>query len=131
MSTAKTPAMSSEKLNCKMRLPRPFCAPTNSPTMAPSTLKTTAMSRPANTKGSALGKVTSRNVCQRLALSERMRSSLAGSIVLSPTITLTSTGKKATVAATMILEEMPKPNQTMMSGAIAIFGSVWSATRYG
>jgi hypothetical protein len=25
MSTAKT-AMSSEKLNCKMRLPRPFCA---------------------------------------------------------------------------------------------------------
>ncbi len=32
--------------------------PTNSPTMAPSTLKTIAMSSPANTNGSALGNVT-------------------------------------------------------------------------
>src|SRR6266568_1615600 len=38
--------------------------------MAPSTLNTMAMSSPANTKGSALGNVTSRNVCQRLARDE-------------------------------------------------------------
>ena len=35
----------------------------------------------------------------------------------------------ATVAAITILDERPKPNHTTTSGATAIFGSVWSATR--
>ena len=127
-STANMPAMSSAVLNCKIRLPRPRWEPTNSPTMAPSTLNTTAMSSPANTNGSALGKVTNRNVCQRLALNERMRSSLGASTVFSPTITLTSTGKNATRAAMTTLDDTPKPSHTTSSGATAIFGSVWNAT---
>src|SRR5260370_33304007 len=99
--------------------------------MAASTLNTIAMSNPAKTNGSAYGKVTNRKVCQRVALKDRIRSSLGASTVLRPTMTLTSTGKNATNAAMTIFDERPKPSQTTSSGATAIFGSVWSATTYG
>src|SRR5436309_985920 len=130
-STANIPAMSSEVWNWRIRLPSPRWEPTNSPTMAPSTLKTMAMSSPANTNGSALGNVTYRNVCQRLAASERMGSRVDASTVLRPTMTLTRMGKNATSAATTTLEVTPYPSHTLSSGAIAILGKVCSATRYG
>ena len=129
ISTANTPAMSSVMLNWRIRLPSPRWAPTNSPTMAPSTLKTMATSSPANTKGRALGNCTSRNVCQRVARSERISSSLPASIVLRPTTTFTSTGKNATVAAMTTFDDVSKPNHTTISGAMAILGIVCSATR--
>ena len=46
-------------------------------------------------------------------------------------ITLYETLAGFAIAAMTTFELIPKPNHTMMSGATAIFGSVWSATRYG
>ena len=40
-------------------------------------------------------------------------------------------GKKAIIAQINTLEVRPKPNQMINKGAIAIFGSVCRATRYG
>ena len=87
------------------------------------------MFNPAKITGSALGNITIRNVCHRVARSDRISSIRSGSVDLRPLITLTSTGKKATVAAITTLDVMPKPNQMMNNGAIATFGVVWIAIR--
>ena len=114
-----------------MSMPSPRWAPTNSATMAPMSAKIMATSRPAITKGSALGRRSIQKICWSLAASERMRLTRSSSADLRPTIVLTSSGKKATRAALMTLEVSPSPNHTTISGARATLGSDWNMMMYG
>ncbi len=57
-----------------------------------------------------------------------MRLTRSSSADFSPTIVLTSSGKKATSAALMTLDVRPRPNHTTMSGASATLGSDWTIT---
>ena len=64
-----------------------------------------------------------RNSCQRDATSERISSIFSASIVEKPTMALINTGKKEMIAAIVILDSMPIPTHTTMSGASATLGS--------
>ena len=55
----------------------------------------------------------------------------AGSTERSPSRVLTVTGKKQTRAMIASFGPIPKPNQTIRIGAIAITGMVWEATSSG
>src|SRR5262245_30783676 len=63
--------------------------------------------------------------------SERTRLYVSRSTEFNPAVVLIAIGKNAISAAMSTLGFMPKPNQTMKSGAIAITGSVCDATMIG
>jgi len=115
-STANIPEMSMLKLSCGSKLPRPRSAPMNSPTIAPVMLRTMATFSPAKMKGSEFGKITMRNVCQREATSERIRSIFSASTIENHTMELISTGKNEMIAAIRIFDSIPIPTQTTIRG---------------
>ncbi len=86
---------------------------------------------PAKIDGSACGMLICRNVCSLDAFIERARSSMSGSTDLKPATVDTTTGKKPSMNAAMILGMMPNPNQTTNSGAMAIFGTLCENTSNG
>src|SRR5438105_1603957 len=128
---ANSPATSMLKFLLWMSMPRPASAPTNSATMAPTSEKTIATSRPAMMNGSADGRRSMRKICSSLAASERMRSTRSSSADRSPAMVFTSSGKKEINAALTTLEVRPSPNQTTTSGASATLGIDWNMTMYG
>ena len=78
-----------------------------------------------------MGSRSIQNTCQRLAASERIRSTFSSSAERRPTMVLTISGKNATSAALTTLEVSPRPNQTMISGASATLGIAWNITMNG
>src|SRR5690349_1956670 len=99
----------------------PEFEPTNSPTTAPTTASVTETFRPEKIAGSAWGRLTARNTCNRLPCIARARSTMSGSTDLKPCTAETTTGKKPSRNAEITLGTMPKPNQTTNSGAIAMY----------
>ena len=66
-----------------------------------------------------------------LARYERLRSSSSGGVAASPVAVSTTTGKKATRNATMILGISPWPTTSSSTGAMAILGTDWVRTISG
>ena len=111
-----------------IRKPRPRSEPTNSPTTAPITDSVAPMRTPPSSTGSAAGSSSKRNVCQRVACSERIRSCRSSGTARTPTMVLIRMGKKTIRAQISTLEDRPGPNQITSSGAMATVGTDWLAT---
>jgi len=133
--SVNTPTNTKEVSYCPrptlIRKPSPRLAPTSSPTTAPITERVAPMRSPPSKTGSAAGNSSSRNVCQRLARRERIKSRKFSGTLRSPTTVLTSTGKKTIREQMSTLEKTPGPNQMTSKGAIATVGTAWLATRKG
>src|SRR2546423_670352 len=114
-----------------MRWPIPSVAPVNSPITAPTTAIELAILREANRYGAELGMRILVSICQREAERDFIRSMASESTALKPLTALTRTGKKATRADITIFDNMPLPNQSTSTGAMAIRGVDLSATAYG
>jgi hypothetical protein len=65
---------------------------------------------------------------QRVALSDRISAARSGSTERTPTMVLTSIGKKMVSAQTRILLSRPVPNQITSNGARATIGTDCEAT---
>src|SRR4029434_6006590 len=130
-STENCPETSILKFMLWISMPSPARAPTNSATIAPINAKIIATSSPAITNDRAFGSLSIQKTWLSLAASERMRFIRSSSVDLSPTIVLTSNGKKATRAVLITWDLSPSPNQTTIKGASATLGSDWNITIYG
>jgi hypothetical protein len=104
---ANMPGMSRSKLRWSMRKPRPALEPTNSPTMAPITLSSADKLMPTKMKGSAFGRFSFQNSCQRLAVNATNRSFCSDGVAAMPAIVLASTGKKDISAVSTTLDVRP------------------------
>ena len=129
--TENCPATSMVKVMLMMSTPSPFCAPTNSATIAPINASTIAISNPAMMNGIAVGTRSMDRICSSEASRERMSATRSSSAERRPAIVFTMSGKKAVTAACATFEVSPSPNQTMMSGARATFGIDWNITMKG
>ena len=90
-----------------------------------------AMRAPLIAAGSAAGSSAKRNACQREASSVRSSLSFSGSLAVSPSTVVTSTGKKQINTITASLGRMPNPHQNTSSGAITAIGTAWEPIASG
>ncbi len=67
----------------------------------------------------------------RPAPRERISLRCSGSVVPRPSRALTTIGKKQSRATIAIFGPIPKPNQTISTGAMTRIGIVWEATTSG
>src|SRR5436189_4123255 len=81
--------------------------------------------------GSALGSCTLSRISQRVALMERMNSMMRRSVAFNPRVVLVTMGKNEMMAQIMILGAMPKPNQMVSSGTMAMMGMAFETMTYG
>ena len=89
------------------------------------------MRRPAKKNGSEVGKRTERKMRARLAPIERSSASASGSLAAKPSAKAIVIGKNVTSATSSTLGVRPKPNQRIISGAMATIGSVCVVTSTG
>ena len=81
--------------------------------------------------GSADGSRTYRKTWRRVAPMLRISAPASRSVAANPSIRPIATGKNVTRAMTSTFGSRPKPNQMIISGAIAMIGRVWEATNNG
>src|SRR6202034_235466 len=109
----------------------PLVAPTNSPTMAPTTANDDEIFSAENKYGRQYGTRSLRNSCARVAPIVSNSSRYSMSAALRPLTVFTSTGKKQIRIAATIFAHQPVPSQITNSGAIATIGVVFTAIAIG
>ena len=118
----KDPPISIMKFMLCISIPKPRSAPRNSATTVPISDSVMAISRPAKMKGSAVGRRSIMKIWRCDAPNERIRSMESLFAEFRPVIVLIISGKNEISAAVTILEVMPRPNQSTISGTKATFG---------
>src|SRR6185437_10028255 len=119
------------EVEIRIKYPRPWSEPTNSPITPPMTAKVIAILKPTKICGIAVGNLILMKVWYCVAESERMRSNNGGGTADRPEAVATTIGKKQTRKTTRTFGRTPKPIQSTSNGAIATFGMDCSASRIG
>ena len=127
-STANIRGVSIIPCEAMINAPSPLLPPMNSPTTAPTSASTTATRKPAMMTGRPEGIFRRSRVCKRVAPSMRNSSCLRGSTCCRLVRVFSIKGKKQISAVITTVDVMPKPNQTINSGASASLGTTWLAT---
>ena len=98
---------------------------------APITPTASAILAPLRAAGSAAGSSAKRSACQREASSVRSSFARSGSSEASPSIVVTSTGKKQIRAITTSFGKIPNPHQNTSSTPITGIGTACEPTASG